>query len=524
MGISLVVLALATLVATFFGDAIYRSVLSGGQDSENDSALDKLDKEVADLTPAPAAEDPAPDGEKPAPLPPDALDKFMKERYRGDHEADKALLEIWQNMRSQFLAAAVVAKVKEKVALALQKDTEELDNLTASVASIQSAVAKSETVKQRIRFATGCGLILLTFAGAIVFVRRVRKRREEVAKVCPMCLAEGTLKPDEHGSFGPLSSVACTNVIDGAHYQECGFSFLATYQSKEKLYIPTLGHPSSGKTLWSAMVYRELIKGNFDESIEFQKIRSRSGEDFDRLVEDIIIDRVGPAATQVAELPHPLIFDFKDRDRWGRSNVLLSIFDYSGEVMQRMSLDQPQRRRALIADAYLVFCDPTQDSEPQAKEFVDFAADVQALRQSATTRADRAKLGRHHTPVAICVPKIDLLVNVQSSNVAGDIGGEVQRFYDDLSAIDEVHPPMSMALLRARSDLVVRMWDFIWPGWRVEGQVRNTFGGRYMFFPLTPVGLGELGQTDLRDRILQPYGILEPLCWLLHMNGYPVLH
>ena len=40
---------------------------------------------------------------------------------------------------------------------------------------------------------TFCGLILLTFIGSIVFVRRVRKRREEVSKVCPMCLAEGTL-------------------------------------------------------------------------------------------------------------------------------------------------------------------------------------------------------------------------------------------------------------------------------------------------------------------------------------------
>jgi hypothetical protein len=120
------------------------------------------------------------------------------------------------------------------------------------------------------------------------------------------------------------------------------------------------------------------------------------------------------------------------------------------------------------------------------------------------------------------VPKIDLLVNVRP-NDTGNASGEIERFYEELSEIDVTHPQMSLARLQARSDLVARTWDFIWPGWRVDAQIRKTFGGRFMFFPLTPVGLGELGQTDLRDRILQPYGILEPLCWLLHMNGYPVL-
>ena len=44
-----------------------------------------------------------------------------------------------------------------------------------------------------------------------------------------------------------------------------------------------------------------------------------------------------------------------------------------------------------------------------------------------------------------------------------------------------------------------------------------------MFFPLTPVGLTELGERGLKDRTVEPYGILEPVMWLLHMNGYPVL-
>lgn len=44
-----------------------------------------------------------------------------------------------------------------------------------------------------------------------------------------------------------------------------------------------------------------------------------------------------------------------------------------------------------------------------------------------------------------------------------------------------------------------------------------------MFFPLTPVGLEGCGQTDLNLRTIAPFGLLEPLLWLLERSGYPVL-
>jgi hypothetical protein len=367
--VSIVVLLLVTLVTFLFGDKIFRAVLASGQTTEN-STFTALQSEIDALQPAAEAnkQDSAADAKNQDGPAEESLHRLMKERWPGAaHVADAALLEQWRNMRLYVQTAAVASRTKQKLAEGMKKDLAERETLAVAAATTDSAVTAFQSRQRRIRSGVGGGLILLTFAGAVVFARRVKRRREEVAKVCPMCLAEDTLKADEHGTFGPLSSVTCANVIDGAQYQECGFSFLSIYRPMEKLYIPTLGHPASGKTLWSAMVYRELIRGNYDESISFQKIRSRSAEDFDRLVEDIITDRVGPAATQVAELPHPLIFDFQDRDDYGKSHVLLSIFDYSGEVMQRLTLNDPQRRRALVADAYLVFCDPTQPSEAQAK-------------------------------------------------------------------------------------------------------------------------------------------------------------
>ena len=63
----------------------------------------------------------------------------------------------------------------------------------------------------------------------------------------------------------------------------------------------------------------------------------------------------------------------------------------------------------------------------------------------------------------------------------------------------------------------------IWPGWQIQRTVEDVFRGRSLFFPMTPVGLDGRGESDLNLRTIAPYGLLEPLAWLLHMNGYPVL-
>jgi hypothetical protein len=92
-----------------------------------------------------------------------------------------------------------------------------------------------------------------------------------------------------------------------------------------------------------------------------------------------------------------------------------------------------------------------------------------------------------------------------------------------LSRIDQSAATLSLDLIRRRSDQVAQLRDVIWPNWEIERQVRGLFGDRFMFFPMSPVGLNELGEEDLNKRTINPYGILEPLMWLLHMNGYPVL-
>ena len=42
---------------------------------------------------------------------------------------------------------------------------------------------------------------------------------------------------------------------------------------------------------------------------------------------------------------------------------------------------------------------------------------------------------------------------------------------------------------------------------------------------MTPVGLeeSELGVTSLANRTIAPFGVVEPILWLLHMHGYCML-
>ena len=189
------------------------------------------------------------------------------------------------------------------------------------------------------------------------------------------------------------------------------------------------------------------------------------------------------------------------------------MFDYTGEVALSQSLKDVQRRRALRADGYLFFLDPTKSSERQEDALNKFRHDLRVLGKVKANKSLQA-------PVALCVSKLDLL----SRDSAAD-PTFVDDFYEKLHKIDPSGQSMTEKVLQARSELTKELRDVVWPGWRIERLIGDLFGGRIMFFPMTPVGVDnpdDLG-VGVQDRVLDPFGIVEPLVWLLHMNGYPVL-
>lgn len=356
----------------------------------------------------------------------------------------------------------------------------------------------------------GVALISLVAIGFGGLARALRNRTQKLANTCPLCLSEGTLKPA--GDNAGEGMVRCGHVISESPFEECDFEFPAMFRGVPKLCFPTLGVPSAGKTHWLAMVYRQLNRGDFPAEVEFAKLRSRSSDDFDHIVEDMLASKRGPAATQQNALPKPLVFNFIDKDRLGRSNVLVNVFDYSGEVLRAFTLDDYQRRRAFTADGYFFFLDPTKTSDEQTAPLSNFRQDVRIVKNLRAGQQIRC-------PVALCVPKIDLLTSQPYADPNGN--DAVDHFYRDVAEIGWGLDEPSIA---KRATLMRSLRDTIWPGWEIERQIDDLFGGRYMFFPFTPIGLDGIGADwTTGNRIISPVGILHPLMWLLHMNGYPVL-
>ena len=380
----------------------------------------------------------------------------------------------------------------------------------AAITTARNATEKWRRQANRLCGFIGLALTSLVAFGGVMFARNVKGRTRTLADTCPLCLAEGKLEEGGSGDSQGLANgmVRCKAVISESPFEECMFDFPSMFRPVPKVCFPTLGIPSAGKTVWLAMVYRELNRGNFPKEVEFAKIRSSTSDEFERIVEDILVSKLAPKANDF-KIPRPLVFNFMDQDRLGRSNILANIFDYSGEVLRSMTLEDHQRKRALTADGYFFFLDPTKSSDEQKESLANFRQDVGTVKGLSAGQQIRC-------PVALCVPKIDLMPGEEYAR-GGNI---VDKFYDDLR---DIGWGMDEASIKKRSDLMRRLREYIWPGWEIEREIDALFGGRYMFFPLTPVGLNEPGEQDLSKRTIAPVGILHPLMWLLHMNGYPVL-
>ena len=511
---SAVFLAAATLVTFLMGNRLYDALVAAGGAEQPpprtalEAQIAALDAEIARL---------------------DQTRQQLEDRHGQAQDALQGPLAAVPGGRAvgrqgKALRAAAVALREETAILDQLGKTTEADRKALAQLSAELAAQAEATVhyfRLRHGIRAGLGTSLLGFAGlgGWLFFRGVRQRRDVAANTCPLCLGRNRLEAVRDFSAGPgpagnLQAVRCRNVVSREPYEECDYTFMGMYRSMTKLCFPTLGVPQAGKTHWLTMLYWELNRGNYPPSVEFEKIKSRSSEDFDVMVEEVLRSRLGTAATQRDRIPHPLVFNFRDHDPLGPSNVLVNIFDYSGEVTADMGVEDYRRRRALEGDGFFFFLDPTFPSEPQAKALADFREDLRLVRG---VRAGK----RIPIPVALCVSKIDILAG--QSYALPDGRDAIARFYDELAEIDPTGEAMSLCVIEARSRLMARLRDTIWPGWQIERQVRDLFGGRFLFFPLTPVGLDGVGETDLSLRTISPFGLLEPLMWLLEMNGYPVL-
>lgn len=442
-----------------------------------------------------------------------AVDKSLRQLQSSAAPAAQ-LPQQWQKHLDTMAAVHAGLAVRTDAATRHQADAIQLEEEARRVAEREDELASYHRMRGYLRMGMGGFLASIPLIGGLVLTRSLRRRQRSIRNTCPQCLGVGTFETVSNGGLSGragLEMVRCKNVVSQHPFTECDFTFAANYREMEKLCFPTLGIPQSGKTHWLLMVYRELNRGNFPKAVQFSRIKSPAAEELDEKVDALLNSRVAPYATQSDTIPHPLLFNFRDSDPVGKSNLLVNIFDYSGEVIQRMTLEDHQRHRALEGDGFLFFLDPTFPSEPQAEALARFREDLYQVKG--------IKVGTQlRIPVALCITKIDLLVNQPFASPDG--GGVVGEFYQRLGGIGW---EMDLASIALRSRIIHELRETIWPGWQIERQIHDLFGGRFMYFPLSPVGLDNVGETDLSRRVLAPVGILHPMMWLLHMNGYPVL-
>jgi hypothetical protein len=428
----------------------------------------------------------------------------QKARAKEARSVERKLQQQYRNLMVTVRTTRRLANETEKLVAERPDDMRELK------AALADNRARSQGVSIMILVATG--MLLL---GIMVPLNLARLRRWRAFKLqgrqCPRCLEK--------------DSLAAIPAADPTDYRMpkvpllecslCKYEIRQNYINQDRLCFPTLGVRASGKTHWMVMLYDQIKNGNVPVAADLRKVPSREDARFDQLVRQVLCERSRPAPN-VLNLPYPLNFQVRDADRFGRSNAMINLFDFAGELRElKIDLD-PFRRRALLCEGFTFFLDPTQvtagagfDIEDQIQTLEEFAADLHAMHNVPIEQAVEL-------PVAVCISKIDLLA--AQNPIGAQADGLVAEFRKTIGRKPE------LGLIHERSQLCARLLPLMFPGWNVESVLRRHFGGRFLFFPISSIGLegAEQGSDDHAARTITPFGVIEPLLWLLHMHGYVV--
>lgn len=415
----------------------------------------------------------------------------------------------------------------------LAEETARLDRLEASakwrsigVASLRSIVA--------------LGLLAGTIAPYWLAQREQRAARQLAARTCPRCFRLDTLEVERIGPRRNPTAEASAHrrkkpappppEADDPHEPEaicsrCGLRIRMSYLTVPRLCFPAVGVRSSGKTHMLATAYDRIRRRTAPTVATLQPARSTHEGEAERRFEQfihLIVNLRGEAGATDRTLPNPILIHVMDADPIGPNSTLVNLFDYSGELVNRDVDVNQLKATAVRMDGFLLFLDPTQlygdnakvTLEEQLGMLDEFLAELRQQRQVPVGQTIPV-------PVAVCIPKFDLLLT------ENPISGQSVVFIRSL--LQELTPAnprtTTLALIQARSQLVEQMLPMMFPGVNIREIIEGYFGRQLMFFPISSVNLieRELGVKDLSRRsAIIPYGVAEPIVWLLHMHGYEV--
>lgn len=444
-----------------------------------------------------------------------------------------------RDARSDFRQAHRNARLAERLAAEAEAERERLASDRDKLAGLAGGAKWRALAFAAARVALAGALF------AVAVVPFVRARRAEAAVVsadaqkCPRCFGtklvvettaaapDAAPRPSGYKPKGkkpapkPPEPEADEQPKETGYVEckACSFRFLRSYQQVRRLCFPVVGVRASGKTHMLATGYDRVRKRTAPTCAAVQPAPSLGDARFEQYI-DLILNMKQEAGGTVHDMPDPVMLHVRDADPAGPNTALVNLFDYSGELVNQ-SIDRDRlKRQAVLMDGFMLFLDPTQlygdgvnvTLDRQLSALNEFMADMREARGVAVGQVIPV-------PVAVCVPKFDLLVS--DNPIQGQCVPFIRRM------LSELNPPpkqVTLATVQGRSALVEQMLELMFRGVDVRALVESYFGPQVMFFPVSSVSLfeNELGERDLRRRTIAPFGVAEPFLWLLHMHGYVV--
>jgi len=427
------------------------------------------------------------------------------------------------SLAKRIREAAIVAELTQRLATESSLERDQLEADSQALSALISTSRWRAIGYASARVLAAALLIWLAITPIRLARKAIARDRKQDNNTCPCCAQVGKLSArkssgDERSTLKQPRIVEC---------RVCGNQFPEQFRDEPRLCFPTIGIRASGKTHMLATAYHLVKTGRTQTNASLLPMPSLADAQFDVYINLILRARATAGETiygtgdDLQSLPRPIVLHLNDIDPNGRNGVMVNLFDYAGELMEKQVDTDLLRRRACLTDGFLLVLDPTQlygenggvYLEDQINEFTRFYQD--------SAQARKLKPGVPvPIPVAVCITKFDLLPT------ENPIGGPAVAYIRHL--VNELNPnrPMTLELLKQRSQLIEELMPAMLPGTgeSLPARLREQFGERVLYFPVSSVNLNpaELHNPERKDRTPAPFGVLEPILWLLHMHGYCV--
>ncbi|MFO0929800.1 MAG: hypothetical protein U0736_22710 [Gemmataceae bacterium] len=350
--------------------------------------------------------------------------------------------------------------------------------------------------------AAGCvAVIALAFVPWLAATTRRAWRRAAQRRRCPVC-ATGMLVnlPVSGGDVDRL--VGCPR---------CGYRIPRLYRALPRLSFLAVGMPASGKTHWLVEAFHQISRRNVPAEVVVEPLGPAERVAALQTAVRAVWEGQGSVRAALAAIAGdgPLVLHGKDPRR-SDPGALLHLFEAPGRRP-----DETDRARIERTTGVLLFLDPTQPVAVQQRWLDELVARLRVVRRVAGGRPVPL-------PVAVCLARLDRVPG------GTDAGALALPWLEQLQAT--MRSRVDRTLVLRRSDLVRTQLPALFPGWNLVRTLEQAFGGEVVFFPMSTVGIAEgerllavQSEDGVVDRFLMPFGILEPLLWLMHRRGYDVL-